>query len=106
MSLFHSVKSCSPPLSYGHFPESYAIFLEHVATFFAFEAQSLFFSGFGEFALKRVLLSAVPLFFPLVMAFTLSKRPSFSCLVQTYSVRLMSFALWTVRADLFGNIHH
>jgi hypothetical protein len=67
MSLFHSVKSCSPPLSYGHFPEAYAIFLEHVATFFAFEAQSLFFGGFGEFPLKRVFLSAISLFFSFVM---------------------------------------
>jgi hypothetical protein len=59
----------SPPLGEIYFPEAYAIFLEHVAAFFAFEAQGLFFGGFSEFVLKRVFLSAVALFFSFVVAF-------------------------------------
>ena len=69
MSLFHSVMVFSPPLGEGYFSEAYAVFLEDVAAFFAFEAQGLFFGGFGEFALKRVFLSAVAFLFSFVMAF-------------------------------------
>jgi len=60
----------SPPLGEGYFSEAYAVFLKDVTAFFAFEAQGLFFGGFGEFVLKRVFLSAVALFFSFVVAFT------------------------------------
>jgi len=70
MSFFHSVMVFSPPLGEGYFSEAYAVFLEDVAAFFAFETQGLFFGGFGEFSLKRIFLSAVTLFFSFVMAFT------------------------------------
>jgi hypothetical protein len=42
----------------------------HVAAGFAFEAQGLFFGGFGEFFLKWVFLSAVALLFSFVVTFT------------------------------------
>jgi hypothetical protein len=79
--------------------------LEHVAAFFTFEAQGLFFGGFGEFVLKRVFLSAVALFFSFVVAFAFGQGSAFSSLVEAYGVNLMSFTLWTVCTDLFGNVH-
>jgi hypothetical protein len=53
----------------------------HVTADFAFKAQGLFFSSFGKFALKRVLLSAVALFFAFVVAFTFGESSAFSSLV-------------------------
>ena len=55
--------------------------------------------------LKRILLSAVPLFLPFVVAFTFSQGSTFSRLVQAYAVNLMTLTLWTVRANLFWNVH-
>jgi hypothetical protein len=41
----------------------------HVTADLALKPQSLFFGGFGEFALKRIFLSTVALFLSFVMAF-------------------------------------
>jgi hypothetical protein len=77
----------------------------HVAALFAFKPQGLLLGGFGEFALKRVFLSAITFFLSFVVTFTFGQGSSFSRLVKTHGVNLVLFALWTVRADLLGNVH-
>ena len=79
--------------------------MNNVAAFFAFEAKRLFLGGFGELVLQRIFLPAIALFFSFVVAFTLGKGSAFSSLVKAYSVNLMTFTFWTIRADLFRNIH-
>ena len=79
--------------------------MAHVTADFAFKAQGLFFGGFGEFALKRVFLSAVAFFFAFVMAFAFGEGSAFSSLVQANGVSLVSFTFWAVRVDFFGNVH-
>jgi len=71
MSLFHSVVFSPPYLAYDQFSKSNADSMSHITADFALKPQGLFFSGFGEFPLKRVLLSTITFLFPFMMTFTL-----------------------------------
>jgi hypothetical protein len=55
--------------------------------------------------LKRVFLPTVTLFLPFMVPFTLGQGSAFSRFIQVYAVNLMTFTLWTVRANLFWNVH-
>ena len=55
--------------------------------------------------LKRIFLPTVTLLLPFMMALTFSQGSALSCLVQAYAVNLMTLTLWTVRANLFWNVH-
>jgi hypothetical protein len=50
-------------------------------------------------------LPSVTLLLPFMVAFTFSQGSALSCLVQAYAVNLMTLTLWTVRANLFWNVH-
>ena len=76
-----------------------------VAADSAFEFEGLFFCCFGEFSLEGVFLSAVAFFLSFVVSFSFGECSAFSCLVQGYRVKLVSFAFGAVRADFFGNVH-
>ena len=95
----------SPPLSEINFPEAYAFLLKHIPAFFTFKTQGLFLSGFSELMLKRIFLPTVTLLLPFMVALTFSQGSALSCLVQAYAVNLMTLTLWTVRANLFWNVH-
>lgn len=79
--------------------------MSHVAAGLAFEAESLFFGGFGEFLLQRETLSTVAFFFAFVVAFTFCHGSSLSSLVQGDCVCFVSFTFWAVRSYFFGNVH-
>ena len=55
--------------------------------------------------LKRIFLPTVTLLLPFMMALTFCQGSALSCLVQAYAVNLMTFTFWTVRANLFWNVH-
>ena len=81
ISLFHSVVFSPPCLAYDQFSQSNAAPVPHVTADFALKPQSLFLGGFGEFPLKRVLLSTVTFLFPFMMTLTLRQCTAFSRLV-------------------------
>ncbi len=79
--------------------------MAHVTANLAFEAQGLFFGGFGEFFLQRETLSTVAFFFSGVVAFTFCHGAAFACLVQRYGVSLMLFTFGAVSGYFFRNVH-
>ncbi len=79
--------------------------MPHVIADFAFEAQSLFFGCFGEFALEWIFLSTVTLLFAFVVAFAFCEGSAFARFVEGYTVKLVSFTFWTVSLYFFGNVH-
>jgi hypothetical protein len=92
-------------LSNRQLAQTNALFVTHVTANFAFQAQSLFLGGFGEFFLQRETLSTVAFFFAGVVAFAFSHSAAFTCFVQGHSVSLMLLAFGAVRRYFFRNVH-
>ena len=79
--------------------------MPHVIANFTLEAKGLFFSCFCEFSLKWILLSAVSLLFSFMVTFTFCQGSTFSSLVKSYTVNLMSLTIRTVGLNFLRNVH-
>ena len=80
--------------------------MPHVTTNLTLQLQSLLLSRLRKLPLKRILLPTIPTLLPQTMVtLTLRQRPTLPHLIQRNRMSLMLLTPWTIRLNLFGNIH-
>ena len=71
----------------------------------AFQLQSLLLSSLRKLSLKRIFLTTIPTFLPIMVPFPFRQSPTLTRLVKRNRMNLMLLTFSTVSCDLFRNIH-